>query len=240
MKYVVDIDGTLCTTDDRHAYDEALPYLDAIDEVNRLYDTGNTIVLYTARGSGSGKNWHDLTVNQLRRWGVRYHALIDKDKPSADVFIDDKAVNAIEWRKNLKPKKVGFVASCFDLLHAGHCLMLQDAKRQCDRLIVALQSDPSLDRPEKNKPVLSLYERFILLSSNKHVDQIITYNTDKELESLLKLIKPDVRILGSDYKFGDKKIVGLEHCKEVYFHDRTNHNYSTTNLRQRVAESVTQ
>jgi glycerol-3-phosphate cytidylyltransferase len=237
MKYVFDIDGTLCTTDESHDYAAALPYLDAVDEVNRLYDAGNHITLFTARGTSSGKDWHDLTLKQLIRWGVRYHELIDKGKPSWDLFVDDKAISANDWRKTYQKRRVGFVASCFDLLHAGHCLMLQDAKRQCDWLIVGLQSDPSIDRPEKNKPILSLYERFILLHANKFVDQVIMYNTEQELESVIKMVSPDVRILGSDYKFENKKIVGLQYCKEVYYHDRS-HGMSTTRLRERIKAAI--
>ena len=85
-------------------------------------------------------------------------------------------------RENYLEKKVGFVASCFDLLHAGHCLMLKDARMQCDYLIAGLQTDPTIDRPEKNKPVMSFEERRIILSSNRYVDEILVYETEKDLE----------------------------------------------------------
>jgi glycerol-3-phosphate cytidylyltransferase len=133
--------------------------------------------------------------------------------------------------KNKKHKKTGFVASCFDLLHAGHCLMLEDAKKQCDHLIAALQIDPSIDRPHKKKPVLSLEERRIMLESNKYIDSIVLYGTEKDLEEILRGIRPDVRILGSDYK--GKTATGTIYCKEIYYHER-NHNYSTTNIRKRL------
>ena len=128
--------------------------------------------------------------------------------------------------------KVGFVASCFDLLHAGHCLMLKDAKKQCDYLVAALQVDPTVDRPDtKNKPLLSLKERRILLESNKYVDEIIEYSTEKDLEKILEKLLPDVRILGSDYI--GKVATGSFYCKDIYYHDR-NHDYSTTNIRKKL------
>ncbi len=134
-------------------------------------------------------------------------------------------------------KKIGFVASTFDLLHPGHCLMLKDAKEHCDVLIAALQSDPTIDRPEKNKPIMSLHERHILLSSIKYVDRVVFYRTEKELESLLMEIQPDVRILGSDYKNHEDKIVGKEYCKEIYYHDRSGHGWSTTHFRERIKKA---
>ena len=128
--------------------------------------------------------------------------------------------------------KVGFVASCFDLLHAGHCLMLKDAKSKCDYLVAALQTDPTIDRPKtKNKPILTLEERRILLESNKYVDEIIEYSTEKELTEILEKLVPDVRILGSDYR--GKVVTGGLYSKEVYYHER-NHDYSTTNIRKRL------
>lgn len=236
-RYCFDIDGTLCTTDDSHQYSRAEPFFDAIKEVNRLYDEGHEITLFTARGTGSGINWHPVTIDQLSRWGVKYHKLIDKDKPRYDIFVDDKATNASDWRNSLRTKRIGFVASSFDLLHAGHCLMLFDAKNQCDELVVALQIDPSIDRPEKNRPIMSLNERYLILRSNRFVDKILIYRTDEDLLTILEKLKPDVRILGSDYKYSPEKIVGAQHSKELYFHDRSTHDFSTTKLRKRIADA---
>ena len=128
--------------------------------------------------------------------------------------------------------KVGFTCSCFDLLHAGHILMLKDAKQQCDKLIVGLQTDPTLDRPEKNKPIQSLEERKIQLEAVKYVDEIIKYETEEELYQLLKVLMPDVRILGSDYEDG-RYFTGDDLNIPIYFHKR-NHNYSSTNLRKSI------
>lgn len=133
--------------------------------------------------------------------------------------------------------KIGFTASCFDLLHAGHCLMLKDGKSHCDLLIAALQIDPTVDRPFKNKPIQSLEERLIQLNSNKYVDQIELYTTEEDLENLLKIIKPDIRIVGSDYV--GKPITGQQYSKEIYYHDRSIHSWSSTHLRKRIYEHTT-
>ena len=127
--------------------------------------------------------------------------------------------------------KTGFVASCFDLLHAGHCLYLKDARAHCDFLIAGLQIDPTVDRPNKNKPILSLEERKILLESNKYVDQIILYETEEDLKEILKCLKPNVRILGEDYK--EKPATGQEYSEEIYYHNRS-HGWSTTELRKKI------
>ena len=127
---------------------------------------------------------------------------------------------------------VGFTWSCFDLLHAGHIIMLQYAKRRCDKLIVGLQSDPTIDRPDtKNKPIQSLEERQIQLEAVKYVDEVFTYDTEEDLYKKLLDINPDVRILGSDYI--GKSFTGDDLDFKIYYHDR-NHNYSTTNLRKKI------
>ena len=234
MKYVFDLDGTLTVLDPVKDYPNAKPDIEAIAEVNRLFHAGHSITIFTARGAGSGKDWHDLTVKQLQEWGVKYCILIDKGKPSWDVFVDDKAISDVEWKKSFKKKKIGFVASSFDLLHPGHCYMLEDAKYQCDYLIAALQSDPTIDRPEKNKPIMTLEERFILLRSIKYVDEIVIYHTEADLQRILRNIQPDVRILGDDYIGREDKIVGKEYCKEIYYHPRSKHKWSTTHLRELI------
>ena len=128
-------------------------------------------------------------------------------------------------------KITGFTCSCFDLLHAGHILMLKDAKKQCDHLIVGLQIDPTLDRPEKNKPLQTLEERKIQLEAVKYIDQIITYETEKDLYELLQKVKPDIRILGSDYR--NQRFTGDNLNIKIFYHNR-NHNFSTSNLRENI------
>ena len=131
--------------------------------------------------------------------------------------------------------KIGFTCSCFDLLHAGHILMLKDAKEQCDKLIVGLQTDPSIDRPlTKNKPIQSLKERKIQLEAVRYVDDIFVYETESDLIDLLKLVKPDIRILGSDYK--DESFTGDDLNIPVYYHKR-DHDYSSSDLRKKILQN---
>ena len=137
-------------------------------------------------------------------------------------------------QKNRFNTKVGFTCGAFDLLHAGHVLMLKEAKDQCDWLIVGLQSDPSIDRKEKNSPIQELKERQIQLSAIKFVDEIVVYETEKDLFELLKKLKPDIRIIGADHKGG--KFTGWELPIELYFNSR-DHSYSTSELRRRVTQS---
>jgi glycerol-3-phosphate cytidylyltransferase len=131
---------------------------------------------------------------------------------------------------------VGITAGAFDLFHAGHVLMLKDASNQCDHLIVALQTDPSIDRKEKNKPVQSMYERFVQVDACKYVDEIIPYETEDDLYALIMNNNIDLRIIGNEYRNEDftAREVGLE----IYYNAR-NHQWSTTELRERILnESV--
>jgi len=136
--------------------------------------------------------------------------------------------------KNRFNTKVGFTCGAFDLLHAGHVLMLEEASEQCDWLVVGLQTDPSLDRIEKNKPIQDLKERKIQLSAIKFVDEVHVYNTEDDLMHLLQKIGPDIRIIGADHK-GDK-FTGWQLPIELYFNTR-DHMYSTSELRNRVIKT---
>jgi glycerol-3-phosphate cytidylyltransferase len=132
-------------------------------------------------------------------------------------------------------KIVGITCSTFDLLHTGHIIMLEECKKYCDYLICALQSDPTIDRPEKNKPVQSLVERYIQLDAVKYVDKIIPYNTEKELIEVFSSLDLDVRIIGEDYKsepFTAKDICQKRDIKIIY--NKRDHNYSTSNLRNKI------
>ena len=126
---------------------------------------------------------------------------------------------------------VGFVASCWDLFHSGHVLMLKEAKEQCDYLIVGLQTDPTLDRPEKNKPVQEMYERWVQLKGCKYIDEIIPYSTEKDLMNLLTSLPIDVRIVGEEYK--DKDFTGRHLDMKFYFNKRR-HEYSSSSLRKKL------
>ena len=130
---------------------------------------------------------------------------------------------------------VGFTASTFDLLHAGHIAMLREAKEQCDHLVCGLQVDPSVDRNDKNAPVQTLVERWTQLQGVKYVDEIIPYQTETDVEDILKLFNFDIRIIGEEYK--DGKFTGRATCAargiEIYFNKR-DHRFSTSDLRERV------
>ena len=128
---------------------------------------------------------------------------------------------------------VGITAGAFDLFHAGHVLMLKDASNQCDHLIVALQTDPSIDRKEKNKPVQSMYERFVQLDACKYVDEIIPYETEDDLYALIMNNNIDLRIIGNEYR--NKDFTAREIGIEIYYNAR-NHIWSSTELRERILD----
>ena len=134
----------------------------------------------------------------------------------------------------MKKEKKGFTCGAFDLLHTGHALMLKGCKDHCDYLIVGLQRDASIDRPDKNRPVQEYEEREIMLSSIKYVDEIVHYDTEEDLEILLRSLPIDIRIIGADWK--GKEYTGHELSIPVVFNKR-DHDYSTSNLRRRVYES---
>ena len=140
---------------------------------------------------------------------------------------------------NMIGRPIGFTCSTFDLLHAGHILMLAECKTICDYLIVAVQSDPTIDRPDtKNKPVQSVVERYVQLSAVKFIDQIIVYDTEKDLEDLLMFLPISVRIIGEEYK--DKEFTGKQICEDrgikIWYNSR-NHRFSSSELRKRTYQS---
>jgi glycerol-3-phosphate cytidylyltransferase len=130
--------------------------------------------------------------------------------------------------------KIGFTCSTFDLFHAGHIMMLKEARTQCDYLIVGLQTDPTIDRPEKNKPIQGIFERYVQLQACKYVDEVVVYATEKELLDVLQSYPIDVRILGDEY--ASKSFTGSNLDMELYF-NRREHSFSTTELRQRVVDA---
>jgi len=133
--------------------------------------------------------------------------------------------------------KIGITFSAFDLLHAGHIKMLEEAKSKCDYLIVGLQTDPTLDRPNKNKPIQTVVERYIQLKGCKFVDEIVPYATEQDLEDVLKSFQIDMRIVGDEYAVKD--FTGRTYCEEkgieLYFNTRE-HRFSSTSLRKEIAE----
>ena len=134
--------------------------------------------------------------------------------------------------------KVGITFSTFDLLHAGHIAMLREAKGQCDYLIVGLQSDPTIDRPDtKNKPIQTMFERYLQLKAVEYVNEVVPYQTESDVIDILQTLPIDVRILGKEYK--EKDFTGKDICNqrgiELYFNTR-DHRFSTTDLRKRVCD----
>ena len=126
--------------------------------------------------------------------------------------------------------KIGFTCSTFDLLHAGHVQMLREAKSQCDYLMCGLQIDPNVDRPQKNKPIQTVVERYTQLKAVRYVDEIIPYETEEELLALLRHLPVDIRVIGEDYK--DKEFTGKDDVP-VYYNKRQ-HEFSTSGLRDRI------
>ena len=113
--------------------------------------------------------------------------------------------------------------------------MLEECKKYCDYLICALQVDPTIDRSEKNKPIQSLFERYIQLDAVQYVDKIIPYTTEEELITIFSSLDLDVRIIGEEYKdteFTAKNICQKRGIKLVY--NKRDHDFSTTNLRERI------
>ena len=134
--------------------------------------------------------------------------------------------------------KIGITFSTFDLLHAGHVAMLREAKSKCDYLIVGLQSDPTIDRPDtKNKPIQTMFERYLQLKAVEYVDEVVPYQTENDVIDILQTLPIDVRILGKEYK--EKDFTGKDVCNqrgiELYFNTR-DHRFSTTDLRKRVCD----
>lgn len=128
---------------------------------------------------------------------------------------------------------VGVTFGAFDLVHAGHVLMFKDAKTACDYLIVGLHEDPSIERPHKNKPVMSLEERRIILEGCKYIDEIVVYQTEDDLLNILKWRNPDIRIIGSDYI--GKDFTGKDAGIPIHYSNR-DHGHSSTELRNRIVK----
>ena len=134
--------------------------------------------------------------------------------------------------------KTGITFSAFDLFHSGHVAMLKEARNKCDYLMVGLQTDPTIDRPEKNKPIQSVFERYVQLEGCKYIDEIIPYATEQDLIDILLTYNINVRFIGEEYK--TKEFTGKQLCVdkgiELYYNKRQ-HSFSSTNLRTRIIEA---
>lgn len=130
--------------------------------------------------------------------------------------------------------KVGFFCGAFDLIHAGHIMSLKECRENCEHLIVALQTNPSLDRANKRKPIQTMAERMIMLKAIKYIDEIYTYDTEEDLLNLLKALRIDIRFIGEDWK--DKPFTGYILNYELHYCKRK-HNWSSTDLIKRIKAS---
>ncbi len=132
--------------------------------------------------------------------------------------------------------KKGFTCGAFDLMHAGHLMMFKEIRPQCDYLVVGLHTDPSIDRPEKSKPIETLEERKMRLQACRYIDEIITYTTEEDLYNLLKDLSPDVRFMGVDWK--DKPNYSRDKLPDIkVIYNSRDHNFSSSNLRERILNS---
>ena len=238
MRYCFDLDGTICNTplrpsDLKPGYLEATPFPFMVEQVNRLYDEGNYIIIMTARGRGSGIDWTSLTIKQLDMWGVKYNEIEPMfHKPHADIFIDDKGINVEEWKKTIPPKK-GIIAGAFDVIHPGYIRMFKDAKKHCNHLTVALHEDPSIARPHKLPVVHSIEERKEILYSIKYIDDVVVYQAEETFLSYLK--DYEIRFLGTDYL--DGSYTGKDIPIDIIWLNR-DHDYSSTKLKTDIYNSV--
>ena len=236
--YCFDLDNTLCVTKSK-GYINAQPIFERIKIVNDLYDKGHCIKIYTARGTTEFKGnlalvldkYYELSKNQLNYWGLKYHELI-LGKPPYDLFIDDKAIHSDSYFKPLNQKK-GVLIGSFDVIHFGYIQAFKEAKNHCDHLTILLHSDPSLERPEKIKPIHSIEERVEILSSIRYINDIIVYNTEKDLYNILKQNSFNIRIMGDDYKERDYTGKDLN-IPEIFIN--RDHGWSTTKFKTLIHE----
>ena len=236
MIYCFDIDGTICTSVEDSQYTLAKPYTHVIQKINRLFDEGNVIKMMTARGSVSGKDYTDLTQQQLHEWGVKHHELIMNTKPHAHLFVDDRAMHIDTWLEQV-PATRGVVAGAFDIIHPGYVKMFTEAKRSCTHLTVALHRDPSVARPRKLRPVLTTEERALILKSIRYVDDVIVYDNEAGLYDLLVSGDFDVRFIGEDYRAQPESITGGDLDMPIHWIDRS-HSYSTTKIKREIHDTV--
>ena len=131
---------------------------------------------------------------------------------------------------------VGVIAGNFDIIHPGYIYMFDEMKKICETVVILLQTDPTIERPEKLKPILSVEERKSILLSLKQIDRIETYTTESELLELLKGIKPNVRFLGDDY-IGRFEFTGSELNIPIHYLNRS-HGWSTTKFKTLIAQSL--
>ena len=238
MKYAFDIDNTLVRTDGND-YQNCTPIQHRIDRVNRLFDEGHTIYLFTARGMASGNDYHDLTTKQMQDFGIKHHRLI-MGKPDADLFVDDKAISVDEWdakNSNLSSTVI-WTNGCYDILHVGHIRLFEHccelAKRCGGRFVIGIDSDSRVRELKGSiRPINNQHDRAEVLLSLKGVDSVYIYNTAEELEEIISVLKPNVMVVGDEYK--DKTVIGSQYARLVEFFPKIS-GYSTTETLLKIEE----
>lgn len=230
MRYAFDIDNTLVRTVGSD-YENSSPIQHRIDSVNRLYDEGHTIYLFTARGSASGRDLREFTEQQMNRFGIKFHRLI-MGKPDVDVFVDDKAISVNEWddTKTVCSPPVIWTNGCYDILHVGHIRLFQHcrelAKLCGGRFVVGIDSDNRVKELKgSNRPVNNQHDRAELLLSIKGVDGVYIYDTADQLDQIISMLSPKIMVVGDEYK--NKNVIGSCHANSVQFFPKIR-GYSTT------------
>jgi rfaE bifunctional protein nucleotidyltransferase chain/domain len=232
MRYAFDIDNTLVKTNGSD-YENSVPIQHRIDRVNRLFDEGHTIYLFTARGMSSGMDLYEFTVNQMREFGVKHHQLI-MGKPNVDVFVDDKAISVNDWdQKDLFSKSpVIWTNGCYDIVHVGHiCLFekCQELATACNgKFVIGIDSDKRVKKMKGNsRPFNTENDRARVLLNIKGVDSVRIYDSDEELENLIKTFSPEVMVLGDEYK--NSLVIGASHAKSIIYFPKLS-DYSTSKI----------
>lgn len=238
MRYAFDIDNTLVSTVGND-YASSTPIQHRIDRVNRLFDEGHTIYLFTARGMASGRDYYELTLKQMQEFGVKHHRII-MGKPDVDLFVDDKAISVQEWdfTHSISESPVIWTNGCYDILHVGHLRLFQhcrDLAKSCGgRFIIGIDSDSRVrEMKGVDRPINNQLDRAEVLRSIKGVDGVYIYSTAEELDDMIRVLAPNVVVVGDDYK--DKSVIGSQHAKSVEFFSKIQ-GYSTTEIVNRLRQ----
>jgi len=232
MIYAFDIDNTLVHTVGND-YQNSTPIQHRINRVNDLFDEGNTIYLFTARGMASGKDHYELTAKQMQDFGVKHHRII-MGKPDVDLFVDDKAISVHEWdrKQSVSKSPVIWTNGCYDILHVGHIRLLQycaSFARNCGgRFVIGIDSDSRVKQMKGlSRPINTQNDRSEMLLSIDGVDSVYIYDTADELDNIISTLAPEVMVVGDEYR--DKTIVGYQHSKNIVFFPKIQ-GYSTTKI----------
>ena len=188
MTYCFDIDGTICSKDVE--YEDAKAYPSVVAKINSLYDEGHTIILYTARGSKTGLDWTELTNQQVKKWGVKCHE-VKLGKPFYDLIIDDRAINADLWRSRLNLKTC-LVTGVFESINLELCVQLKRLRKKFNNIVVAIQSDPSLEDRSAKSPKTSLEDRITMLKSIRDIDEILVFRINSDIKLIASQIQAEI------------------------------------------------